>query len=164
MRYVALRVINQMGPSAVAHDDRTPRRGSDRVRGGRPAGDCADVFFDGHFAWDDIVRWIGAAGVRWVQTSGTGIDKVRGVRRPDRDMRGERARADSVGDGCGPRVGEDTANVAEAPPKHWNFRARARLGRRSTLAIVGPSVASARRSRTAHSPSTCVRDAPNRCA
>ena len=44
--------------------------------GDPPPGLAADVFFGGYFAWDEIARWIDAAGVRWVQVSGTGVDKV----------------------------------------------------------------------------------------
>jgi phosphoglycerate dehydrogenase-like enzyme len=44
--------------------------------GDPPAGLEADAFFGGYVGWDDIVRWIDAAGVRWVQLSGTGIDNV----------------------------------------------------------------------------------------
>jgi phosphoglycerate dehydrogenase-like enzyme len=36
----------------------------------------ADVFFGGYMGWDNILRWIEAAGVQWVQLSGTGTDKV----------------------------------------------------------------------------------------
>lgn len=44
---------------------------------GDPPSDLrADAFFGGYLGWDDILRWIDAAGVRWVQLSGTGIDKV----------------------------------------------------------------------------------------
>jgi phosphoglycerate dehydrogenase-like enzyme len=41
-----------------------------------PAGLQADAFFGGYLGWDGIVRWIDAAGVRWVQLTGTGIDSV----------------------------------------------------------------------------------------
>src|SRR2546423_5046236 len=44
--------------------------------GDPPAGLRADAFFGGYLAWDDILRWIDAAGVRWVQLSGTGVDKI----------------------------------------------------------------------------------------
>ena len=36
----------------------------------------ADAFFGGYLGWDTILRWLDAAGVRWVQLSGTGVDKV----------------------------------------------------------------------------------------
>jgi phosphoglycerate dehydrogenase-like enzyme len=44
---------------------------------GDPPSDLrADAFFGGYLGWDDILRWIDAAGVQWVQLSGTGVDKV----------------------------------------------------------------------------------------
>ena len=51
--------------------------------GDPPAGLAADAFFGGYIGWDDIVRWIDATGVRWVQLTGTGVDERprRGVRR-----------------------------------------------------------------------------------
>jgi len=41
-----------------------------------PEGLQADAFFGGYLGWDDIIRWIDAAGVQWVQLSGTGVDRV----------------------------------------------------------------------------------------
>jgi phosphoglycerate dehydrogenase-like enzyme len=41
-----------------------------------PAGLEADAFFGGYLGWDGILRWIDAAGVHWVQLTGTGIDSV----------------------------------------------------------------------------------------
>src|SRR6476620_10405477 len=41
-----------------------------------PAGLQADAFFGGYLGWDTIVRWLDASGARWVQLSGTGVDKV----------------------------------------------------------------------------------------
>jgi phosphoglycerate dehydrogenase-like enzyme len=44
--------------------------------GDPPAGLQADAFFGGYLGWDDIIRWLDAAGVRWVQVTGTGVDNV----------------------------------------------------------------------------------------
>jgi phosphoglycerate dehydrogenase-like enzyme len=41
-----------------------------------PAGLHADAFFGGYLGWDTILAWLDAAGVRWVQLSGTGVDNV----------------------------------------------------------------------------------------
>ncbi len=41
-----------------------------------PSGLQAEAFFGGYLGWDDIIRWLDAAGVRWVQLSGTGVDGV----------------------------------------------------------------------------------------
>jgi phosphoglycerate dehydrogenase-like enzyme len=41
-----------------------------------PAETVADVFFGGYTGWDDIITWLDATGVRWVQLTGTGIDNV----------------------------------------------------------------------------------------
>ena len=44
--------------------------------GDPPAGLEADAFFGGYVAWDAILAWLDAAGVRWVQLAGTGVDNV----------------------------------------------------------------------------------------
>ncbi|MDQ1475159.1 MAG: hypothetical protein QOE62_388 [Actinomycetota bacterium] len=45
--------------------------------GGEPPADlAAEAFFGGYVDWAGIVAWLDAAGVRWVQLSGTGVDKV----------------------------------------------------------------------------------------
>jgi phosphoglycerate dehydrogenase-like enzyme len=71
-------VINQMG-AAVADRLREAQPDVELIEftgGDPPEGLAADVFFGGYFAWDEITRWIDAAGVRWVQFAGTGVDKV----------------------------------------------------------------------------------------
>jgi len=75
---VGIRVINQMGAGAAAliANACPDVELIEFAPGDPPPGIAADVFFGGYFAWDDIARWIDAAGVRWVQTSGTGVDKV----------------------------------------------------------------------------------------
>jgi len=75
---MGLRVINQMGAGAAAviANACPDVELIEFAPGDPPAGVSADVFFGGYFAWDDIARWIEATGVRWVQTSGTGVDRV----------------------------------------------------------------------------------------
>jgi phosphoglycerate dehydrogenase-like enzyme len=46
------------------------------LSGDPPEGLHADVFFGGYMGWDQILRWLDTSGVRWVQLSGTGVDKV----------------------------------------------------------------------------------------
>ena len=112
------RVINQMGDGVARSPAAYPDVEIIEFAGGDPPpGLAADVFFGGYFGWDDIARWVDAAGVRWVQMSGTGVDKVPrcDLRRPHRHVRARRERgADlGVGDGRGARVGEaHAADVA----------------------------------------------------
>jgi phosphoglycerate dehydrogenase-like enzyme len=44
--------------------------------GESPPTEPADAFFGGYMAWDEIIQWIDATDVRWVQLTGTGVDKV----------------------------------------------------------------------------------------
>jgi phosphoglycerate dehydrogenase-like enzyme len=73
-----MRIIAQLG--ATAADDILAAHPDVEIiefGGGDPPADLkADVFFGGYLGWDDIVRWIDAAGVQWVQLTGTGVDKV----------------------------------------------------------------------------------------
>lgn len=41
-----------------------------------PPGLRADAFFGGYLGWDRITPWLDAGGVRWVQLTGTGADRV----------------------------------------------------------------------------------------
>ena len=112
--------------------------------GDPPAGLVADVFFGGYFAWDDIVRWVDAAGVRWVQTSGTGVDKV-----PAAVFEGGRVVTCARGASALPISEWVMAAVLawakrmpqtwlDEPPKHWNFPKPALDSvAGSTLALVG---------------------------
>ena len=73
-----MRIIAQLGATS-ADDIRAAYPDVEIIEfaGGDPPPDLkADVFFGGYLGWDDIVRWIDAAGVQWVQLSGTGVDKV----------------------------------------------------------------------------------------
>jgi phosphoglycerate dehydrogenase-like enzyme len=75
-----MRVITQLGATAAerelvlrAHPDVEL---IEFTGGVPPAGLQADAFFGGYMGWPDILQWVGAAGVRWVQLSGTGVDSV----------------------------------------------------------------------------------------
>ena len=75
-----MRIIAQLGITtreAARITDRYPEVELVEFTGGDPpAGLQADAFFGGYIGWDDILRWIDAAGVRWVQLAGTGVDNV----------------------------------------------------------------------------------------
>ena len=131
---VGLRVINQMGAGVAEHLQRAqPDIELIEFTGGDPPpGLAADVFFGGYFAWDEIARWIDAAGVRWVQVSGTGVDKVPRSIYDGRIVtcaRRERGAHLGVGDGGRARVGQAHArDELHEPPRHWNFPWPARRG------------------------------------
>jgi phosphoglycerate dehydrogenase-like enzyme len=142
---VALRVINQMGPGAAemitaAHPDAEV---IEFATGDPPSGLQADVFFGGYFAWDDIVRWVDAAGVRWVQTSGTGIDKVPLAIFEGRIVTCARgASAQPISEWVMAAVLAWAKRMPQTwlhePPKHWNFpRPPLDSVAGSTLALVG---------------------------
>ena len=123
--------------------------GGDPPPGSRPT--CSSAATS---RWDEILRWIDAAGVRWVQLSGTGVDKVpRGdLRRPDRHVRTRRERgADlGVGDGRDARVGEAHAGDVRCTSRRSTGTSRSPRSTRSPGARSRSSVsaASAPRSRT----------------
>ena len=75
-----MRLIAQLGAtSAQAEFVRHAHPGLELVEftnGDPPPGLTADAFFGGYLAWDDIIRWLDATGVRWVQLAGTGVDNV----------------------------------------------------------------------------------------
>jgi phosphoglycerate dehydrogenase-like enzyme len=75
-----VRIIAQLGATS-AHADlvRNTSPGVELIEftgGDPPEGLEADVFFGGYLGWPDILRWLDATGVRWVQLSGTGVDNV----------------------------------------------------------------------------------------
>ena len=142
---MGLRVINQMGPAAAAA---IASAGPDVeviefAGGDPPAGIAADVFFGGYFAWDDIVRWVDAAGVRWVQTSGTGVDKVPRAIYEGRIVTCARgASAVPISEWVMAAVLAWTKRMPQTwlhePPRHWNFpRPALDSAAGSTLALVG---------------------------
>ncbi len=73
-----VRVLNQMGERAAELvAARLPDVEMMPVTGDAPPeGLRAEVFFGGYGGWDRYLPWIEAAGVRWVQLSGTGADGV----------------------------------------------------------------------------------------
>ncbi|MGQ0824981.1 MAG: NAD(P)-dependent oxidoreductase [Actinomycetota bacterium] len=74
-----MRVITQLGATSVDRDlvvAAFPDVELIDFTSGDPPDVQADAFFGGYMGWDDILRWLDASGVRWVQLSGTGIDNV----------------------------------------------------------------------------------------
>src|SRR4051794_11246405 len=75
-----MRIIAQLGPTSDdAHRIQAAHPDVEIIEfgGGDPPADLkADGFFGAYRGWDDIVRWIDAAGVQWVQLPGTGVNKV----------------------------------------------------------------------------------------
>jgi len=135
-----------MGPAAVARIAETHPDVEviEFTAGDPPAGLEADVFFGGYFAWDDIVRWVDAAKVRWVQTSGTGVDKVPaavyGRGRVVTCARG--ASALPISEWVMAAVLAWAKRMPQTwlhePPKHWNFpKPPLDSVAGSTLALVG---------------------------
>lgn len=112
--------------------------------GDPPAGLRADVFFGGYAGWDEIVRWLDAAGVGWVQLSGTGVDNVAaGVFEHDRIVTCARgASAVPISEWVMAAILAWAKRFPETflsqPPRHWNFP-RPALDRveGATLALVG---------------------------
>jgi len=108
-----------------------------------PRGLTADAFFGGYLGWDGILRWIEAAGVRWVQLTGTGVDSVPSAVFDGRTVTCARgASAVPISEwvmaailSFAKRLDETNLN---APPRYWNFPDPP-LDRieQSTLALVG---------------------------
>jgi phosphoglycerate dehydrogenase-like enzyme len=142
---VGIRVINQMGAGAAAWITNACPDVEliEFAPGDPPPGLAADVFFGGYFAWDDIARWIDAAGVRWVQTSGTGVDKVPRSIYEGRIVTCARgASAEPISEWVMAAVLAWAKRMPQTwlhePPRHWNFPYPAFdpiAG--STLALVG---------------------------
>ena len=125
---MGLRVINQMGSGVAEHLLRElPDLELIEFTGGDPPpGIAADVFFGGYFGWDEIARWIDAAGVRWVQVSGTGVDKVPRSIYDGRVVTCARgASAEPISEWVMAAILAWAKRMPEtqlhAPPKHWNF-------------------------------------------
>ena len=112
--------------------------------GDPPPGLEADAFFGGYLGWDAILAWLDAAGVRWVQLSGTGVDNVaRGVFEHDRIVTCARgASAVPISEWVMAAILAWAKRFPETflsePPKYWNFP-NPPLDRveGSTLALVG---------------------------
>jgi phosphoglycerate dehydrogenase-like enzyme len=140
-----VRVITHMGPAVI---DAIAARYPDIevvefTRGDPPAGLRADVFYGGWAGWDDIARWIDAAGVSWLQLAGTGADGV-----PSSIF--ERCIVTCArGASAGPISEWVMAAVLawakrmpqtflSAPPRHWNFPSPALdVLEGATIALVG---------------------------
>src|SRR4051794_30597891 len=142
---MGLRVINQMGAGAAAQITAAHPEVEviDFAAGDPPEGLTADVFFGGYFAWDEIERWVNATGVRWVQTSGTGVDKVPRSIYEGRVVTCARgASAVPISEWVMAAVLAWAKKMPQTwlsePPKHWNFPKPALDSvAGSTLALVG---------------------------
>ena len=142
---MGLRVINQMGADVADHIRREQPDAEiiEFTGGDPPPGLAADVFFGGYFGWDDIARWVDAAGVRWIQVSGTGVDKVPRSIYDGRIVTCARgASAEPISEWVMAAVLAWAKRMPETelhePPRHWNFpwpRLDAVAG--ATIAIVG---------------------------
>ncbi len=111
--------------------------------GDPPADLKADVFFGGYMAWDDILRWLNATGVQWVQLTGTGVDKVPAEVFEGRVVTCARgASAVPISEWVLAAILAWAKRMPETfldePPKYWNFP-NPPLDRveGSTLALVG---------------------------
>jgi phosphoglycerate dehydrogenase-like enzyme len=143
-----VRLIAQLGvltAEAVRIRDTYPEVELIEFSGGEPPANLqADAFFGGYMGWDAILAWLDAAGVRWVQLSGTGVDNVApAVFAQDRVVTCARgAGAVPISEWVLAAVLAWAKRMPETflsePPKHWNFPKPA-LDRveGSTLALVG---------------------------
>lgn len=143
-----MRLIAQLGvltAEAVRIQDTYPEVEIVEFTGGEPPADLqADAFFGGYMGWDEIVRWIDAADVKWVQLSGTGVDNVApAVFENGRIVTCARgAGAVPISEWVLAAVLAWAKRMPETflsePPKYWNFPKPA-LDRveGSTLALVG---------------------------
>ncbi|MCU1426637.1 MAG: D-2-hydroxyacid dehydrogenase [Actinomycetia bacterium] len=123
-----LQVLNQMGDRvAEMVAERFPEVEVVPVSpSAPPPGVRADVFFGGYGGWDTYLPWLEAAGVRWVQLSGTGADGVPAAVFDGRTITCAR------GASAGP-ISEFVLGAILAfakrfpdiwlhePPRHWNF-------------------------------------------
>src|SRR3954452_16014565 len=142
---MGLRVINQMGAGAAAQIKAAHPEVEviDFAAGDPPEGLTADVFFGGYFAWDESERWVDVHGVRWVQTSGTGVDKVPRSIYEGRVVTCARgASAVPISEWVMAAVLAWAKKMPQTwlsePPKHWNFPKPALDSvAGSTLALVG---------------------------
>jgi phosphoglycerate dehydrogenase-like enzyme len=143
-----LRIIAQLGTN-TAEAARVQAAHPDvelvEFTGGEPpAGLRADAFFGGYLGWDAILAWLDAAGVRWVQLTGTGVDNVASaVFDHDRIVTCARgASAVPISEWVLAAILAWSKRFPEtflsAPPRHWNFP-HPTLDRveGSTLALIG---------------------------
>src|SRR3954454_22565196 len=111
--------------------------------GNPPVGLQADAFFGGYLGWDNIIRWLDAGGVQWVQLSGTGIDNVPGAVFDGRIVTCARgASAVPISEWVMAAILAHAKRLQETdlsePPQYWNFP-NPTLDRveGATVAIVG---------------------------
>jgi phosphoglycerate dehydrogenase-like enzyme len=143
-----MRVITQLGASSA--EARTLAEAFpdvevvELVPGDPPDGLRADVFFGGFGGWDEVLRWLDATGVRWVQLTGTGVDKVPaeiyGHGRVVTCARG--ASAVPISEWVLAALLSYAKRMPDVfldrPPKHWNFPSPRLDGfHGTTLAILG---------------------------
>jgi phosphoglycerate dehydrogenase-like enzyme len=142
-----MRIVAQLGATSEHAElirDRYPDVELIEFSGGDPPGGLqADAFFGGYMGWDDIVRWLDAGGIRWVQLSGTGVDNVPRAVFEGRTVTCARgASAVPISEwvlaamlAWAKRFPE---TFLDSPPKYWNFP-NPPLDRLegSTVAIVG---------------------------
>jgi phosphoglycerate dehydrogenase-like enzyme len=142
-----VRIIAQLGAtSAHAERIRSTYPGVELIEfvdADPPADVQADAFFGGYLGWEQILRWIDAAGVQWVQLSGTGVDKVPAAVYEGRVVTCARgASAVPISEWVMAAVLAWAKRMPETflhePPKYWNFPFPA-LDRveGATLALVG---------------------------
>ncbi|HEV7524626.1 MAG TPA: NAD(P)-dependent oxidoreductase [Acidimicrobiia bacterium] len=143
-----MRIIVQLGiasAEAVRVQDLYPEVELVEFTGGEPpAGLQADAFFGGYMGWDAILEWLDAAGVGWVQLTGTGVDNVApAVFEQGRVVTCARgASAVPISEWVMAAILAWAKRFPETflsePPRHWNFP-RPALDRveGTTVAIVG---------------------------
>jgi phosphoglycerate dehydrogenase-like enzyme len=128
-----LRLISQVAGTAADDSVRAAHPDVEIVpyTGGEPPpGLRADAFFGGYAGWDDIVRWLDATGVRWVQLMGTGVDAVPPAVYEGRVVTCARgASAVPISEWVMAAILAWAKRFPETwlrePPKHWNFPAPA---------------------------------------
>jgi phosphoglycerate dehydrogenase-like enzyme len=86
----------------------------------------AEAFFGGYMQWDDILRWLAATGVQWVQLTGTGIDNVPRAAFDGRTVTCARgASAIPISEWVMAAILAWAKRMPETflgePPKYWNF-------------------------------------------
>lgn len=111
---------------------------------GPPPGLRAEVFLGGHGRWDDVLRWIDATGVHWVQLTGTGVDQVPAeLYRPGRVVTCARgASAVPISEWVLAALLSYAKRMPDvfldAPPRHWNLPSPRLDGfAGTTLAVYG---------------------------
>jgi phosphoglycerate dehydrogenase-like enzyme len=142
-----MRIITQLGattPQAALVRDAFPDIEMIEFEYSDPPADLqADAFFGGYMGWEQILRWLDAGGVQWVQLAGTGVDNVPAAIFDGRTVTCARgASAIPISEWVLAAILAWAKRLPETflhePPKHWNFPVP-QLDRveGSTLALVG---------------------------